>query len=463
MKSLKYIFSIASIILLISCSNNETEENVFTIDSDRDGVTNYQESLDNTDPNDPCSLKTSSQYAPAISSEWKLMDCDGDGVNNEQELADGTYMLDPMYDVCDYVTEHQDLSMVSDFWKSVDCDGDGVSNQQEIIDQTDLKDSCDFLSASQISPSEIWLNLDCDEDGVNNQNEINDGTDPLDSNSYLGAGDKLRHVTFLGNQYFFLNDGDLFDKAVNSDGEVITKFQYDSENRLTHAFALNSNFGDFNISFSYVGNNISAINYIRGSLSIDYTVTYEGLKIHLDTNDQNLPNGYHGTTYTFDSSGKILYSESFRPGGADRLIVGRRDYNYNGANGALGGTVYETQYLNLITQTHSSTEYTDDWVKITNGYSLEGNVKNPTFNAGQNIYVQGILMPDMFNRMWSLELSFLSETYVSGASEHRQTFAGSTSVSETYRTDIVQPNQHPRFAIWERWGTEHIIEFFYTE
>jgi gliding motility-associated-like protein len=80
------------------CENGATPSNCDTatativvlktspVDSDGDGVTDEQEGLDGTNPNDPCSSKQSSITLP-LSQNFLLGDCDGDGLTNGQEMG----------------------------------------------------------------------------------------------------------------------------------------------------------------------------------------------------------------------------------------------------------------------------------------------------------------------------------------------------------------------------------------
>jgi len=117
---------------------------IFAQDNDNDGVLNSQETIDSTDPNDPCDYLISS----ITSQNTAGLDCDGDGVLDVTELANGT---DP-HNPCDYnvadVTEPNTANM--------DCDGDGVLDVTEITDLTDPLDSCDFIMASQtVTPTTL--------------------------------------------------------------------------------------------------------------------------------------------------------------------------------------------------------------------------------------------------------------------------------------------------------------------
>ncbi|KAI9550000.1 hypothetical protein GHT06_003265 [Daphnia sinensis] len=54
-------------------------------DSDGDGVSDGQEALDGTNPNDGCDYKLSSQVFAKVSQEWLLSDCDKDGLTNGEK------------------------------------------------------------------------------------------------------------------------------------------------------------------------------------------------------------------------------------------------------------------------------------------------------------------------------------------------------------------------------------------
>ena len=66
-------------------------------DTDGDGVTDAQEAIDGTDPNNPCELVLASVSQNATSTG----DCDGDGVTNADEIngTDGDPMTDRKSDV----------------------------------------------------------------------------------------------------------------------------------------------------------------------------------------------------------------------------------------------------------------------------------------------------------------------------------------------------------------------------
>jgi hypothetical protein len=125
-------------------------------DSDGDGVTDAQESIDGTDPNNPCSLVLASVSQIATS----IGDCDGDGVTNAAEIngpdgavggGDGTNPTNP----CSLNVSQVTLTATS----TGDCDGDGVTNADEIngtdgnplttTDNTDANDPCDYNAVDQ--------------------------------------------------------------------------------------------------------------------------------------------------------------------------------------------------------------------------------------------------------------------------------------------------------------------------
>ena len=106
---------------------------------------------------------------------------------------------------------------------------------------------------------------------------------------------------------------------------------------------------------------------------------------------------------------------------------------------------------------------TNDYLEITYGYDHHDDVKNPAFGASQSVYVQCILMPDIVGFPGYLRFSGLSESYVSSASRDIKTTSNNLWFNQSYGFYFVQPNQYPRFAYSESWGTETPIEFFYTE
>jgi gliding motility-associated-like protein len=151
--------------------------NITSCDSDGDGVTDAQEAIDGTDPNNPCSFKLASQVL-ATSAAWKAGDCDGDGLTNQEEktgIDDPSTPANPNGKITDPL--------------NVDTDGDGVTDAQEAIDGTDPTNSCSFKLASQtVATSGAWKSADCDGDGLTNQEEktgIDDPSTPANPNGKI--------------------------------------------------------------------------------------------------------------------------------------------------------------------------------------------------------------------------------------------------------------------------------------
>jgi gliding motility-associated-like protein len=146
-------------------SDNDGVTNPYDLDSDGDGIPDSTEGTVDTDgdgiPN------------------YLDLDSDGDGVTDAQETIDGTNPIDP----CDLVVANQTLPPTG-LWLSSDCDGDGVTNGQEVIDGTDPTNPCESKPENVTLPlSQDFLNGDCDGDGLSNGEEIGQNpTNPSDSN-----------------------------------------------------------------------------------------------------------------------------------------------------------------------------------------------------------------------------------------------------------------------------------------
>nr|WP_321413172.1 gliding motility-associated C-terminal domain-containing protein [uncultured Allomuricauda sp.] len=130
-------------------------------DTDGDGVDDGQEVADTDNPLNPCDPSQAAGYTSYDETNliWAAADCDGDGVTNGDEDTNGT---DP--------------------YSSVDTDGDGVSDDLETANGTDLNNPCAPLQAAGYTGYDvtnlIWAAADCDGDGVTNGDEDTNGTDP---------------------------------------------------------------------------------------------------------------------------------------------------------------------------------------------------------------------------------------------------------------------------------------------
>ncbi|WP_394970229.1 gliding motility-associated C-terminal domain-containing protein [uncultured Croceitalea sp.] len=127
-------------------------------DTDGDGISDVQEGIDNTDPNDSCD----SIGGTPLGTD----DCDNDGLTNDEETTgvdDPSTPANP-----DGTTTDPD---------NPDSDGDGINDGQETIDGTDSNDDCDSIGGTPLATG------DCDNDGLINDDEFVAGTDPLNPDS----------------------------------------------------------------------------------------------------------------------------------------------------------------------------------------------------------------------------------------------------------------------------------------
>jgi len=216
-------------------NGNTTDPNV--ADTDGDEISDGQEALDGTDPNDSCDSIGGTPIGTA--------DCDYDGLSTDQELAagtdpnsadsdgdgltDGEEVLniddpvtpavpsgtsdplnpcdpDPGNALCDQdadgLTDAEEAALGTDP-NNPDSDGDGISDGQEVIDGSDPLDDCDSNSGAPLDTSDCDADglttaeeaalgtdpdlADTDMDGINDGQEVQDGTDPLDPCSSIGG------------------------------------------------------------------------------------------------------------------------------------------------------------------------------------------------------------------------------------------------------------------------------------
>ena len=440
----------------MACSQN-SEENLFTSDNDGDGVSNQQEVVDNTDPNDPCSVRLGSQYSPAISEAWMQLDCDGDGVTNQQELADQT----DLFHLCIYNSSSQDTSLTTEEWRLADCDADGVSNGQEIIDGTDEKDQCDFVLESQNPDyvNDFWLALDCDDDGRTNGTEIEGNTNPLDPNNFPGSGDKIVHIN---NRDIFTNNGSVYDKVVDHVGSTLTDFQYDSSGNLINVLITNhQGNGDYNATYTYNNNLISKVEISHDGTQITYNIVHDGNVMYLFNDSDGLPSGLHSTKYTFNTDGKLILKERFIPDGG--IIYVKETFEYNSLGDITDVDRFINQAYNPNTQELVDLPINDHYESHYNfGYLAE--VKNPIYNATQRMYINYLLTPEIFSRSWLPSYGAFSQNYRTEYDFFWSSNSfGSGSVFSAHGVHNVQSNQYPTVGYFSNVGTNYDIEFYYEE
>lgn len=419
------LFRLLVLILLTNCSNQE-DNNFDPNDWDLDGVSNEKEYFDNTDPNDPCSLHTSSQYPPNVPESWKNLDCDGDGVTNGQEILDRTYLFDP----CDFNIDKQNIDIISSEWKNLDCDGDGVTNFNESQDNTNQKDNCDFvLSSMTLSPDENWLKLDCDNDGRTNEDEINDNTDPIDGNDFLGKGSKLDYIrTEDGYLYTFNNKGRLLKRIEHSTDGLLTDFIFDNQNKLIEVVHANEG---VKIDFSYTNNILSEIRRHENNQTLIYEISFDSSS---NTYSKKLKNSTSDITYyTFNSINRIkqIKSDTYEE---------RFEYDNNG----------DILSSSFTTSTFYSGHYT---------YYSKENVKNPLKLAYDTIYLQYVLMEQILKKSFYIKFGAFNSKYLLQMSR----FSSPTSHTYSYGLKSIQENGLPSLGYRSDFSFNYDIYYYYKE
>ncbi|MFD0796118.1 gliding motility-associated C-terminal domain-containing protein [Maribacter chungangensis] len=166
-------------------------------DTDGDGISDGQEALDGTDPNNDCDSVGGTPLGNS--------DCDNDGLTNDEETTgvdDPSTAANPNGQTTDPANE--------------DTDGDGINDGQEALDGTDPNDSCSSIGGTPLGTADCDndgltndeettgvddpstaanpngqttdpANEDTDGDGINDGQEALDGTDPNDSCSSIGG------------------------------------------------------------------------------------------------------------------------------------------------------------------------------------------------------------------------------------------------------------------------------------
>ncbi len=182
-------------------------------DTDGDGIFDYLEVLNGTNPNNSCDPVHLAGYTGyvATNTQWQNADCDGDGINNGVEYQGGTDPFNP----CSPMPAVTNTSFIPTnlIWQNADCDGDLLTNGQEVqlgtnpfladtdgdgindglevTNGTNPKNSCDPVHVAgytgYVATNTQWQNGDCDGDGILNGLENTNGTDPYNPCSPLPA------------------------------------------------------------------------------------------------------------------------------------------------------------------------------------------------------------------------------------------------------------------------------------
>ncbi len=212
-----------------------------TQDSDGDGVTDAQEALDQTNPNDGCSYKPSSVTLPQ-SNAWKALDCDGDGTDNEHDIDPLNFCVGGIVGYIPSLNSPQ----YNQYFKDGDCDGDGISNHMETnlsglpldTDFDGVPNYLDLDSDNDNIPDAVegnrhmdsdnianYEDLDSDNDGISDKEEGVEDTDHDGIPNYLDVdsdGDRILDA-WEALPIFVPNRDDNYDGQVDKNGVFIDK------------------------------------------------------------------------------------------------------------------------------------------------------------------------------------------------------------------------------------------------
>ncbi len=138
----------------ISAARTAVVATITIADSDGDGVTDAQELIDGTDPNNGCSYKLSSQVFANTSNAWRIADCDGDGNPNGTDSGPLNYCQDGSGAVPSPGTP------AYEFYRDGDCDGDQIPNGLECNNGSGR---CEDFDRDGVPD---YLDNDSDNDGI---------------------------------------------------------------------------------------------------------------------------------------------------------------------------------------------------------------------------------------------------------------------------------------------------------
>ncbi|WP_269013455.1 putative Ig domain-containing protein [Aquirufa nivalisilvae] len=185
------VTSLTSFTVTATNVSGNTVSNTFTIqvnsglplDTDGDGVSDAQEAIDGTNPNDGCSYNPASQILANTTLTWKNTDCDGDGTNN------GTDPQPLNYCVGGAGGNPPSIGSPSfAIFGANDCDNDGIPNSVECAsggpscqdyDSDGIPNFQDPDSDNDGIPDSIEKNIDTDGDGIPNYLDLDSDNDGI--------------------------------------------------------------------------------------------------------------------------------------------------------------------------------------------------------------------------------------------------------------------------------------------
>ncbi|WP_164969656.1 fibronectin type III domain-containing protein, partial [Aquirufa rosea] len=178
-----YTFTVTATNSQGTSPTSSASNTIVISDSDGDGVSDEQEAMDGTNPNDGCSYKPASQIFANTSTAWRNTDCDGDGTNNGSDSQPLNYCVGgaggnpPSLGTSAYT-----------IFGSNDCDGDGILNSVECAwggpscqdyDSDGIPNFQDPDSDNDGIPDSIEKNIDTDGDGIPNYLDLDSDNDGI--------------------------------------------------------------------------------------------------------------------------------------------------------------------------------------------------------------------------------------------------------------------------------------------
>jgi gliding motility-associated-like protein len=153
---------------LLTSYELEIGTDYYNVDTDADGVVDYTEVQDLTDPSDGCSLIVEHQTVSSTSTQWDVLDCDGDGILNAEEGQNGDTDGDGLPNFLDVDDDGDGLNTN---FENADPNGDGYSEDGYDADNDGIVDYLDSNvyreSPTVASDIEVYNALSPNGDGLN--------------------------------------------------------------------------------------------------------------------------------------------------------------------------------------------------------------------------------------------------------------------------------------------------------